>query len=60
MLQRPLDAYQDLDDTERSQVDAALAGTGWERILALRPRHRVEKQNYQLVWESQAPASEAS
>jgi glutathione S-transferase len=51
MVQRPLDAYQALDETEQAQVDAALAGTGWEKILALRPRHRVEKQNYQLVWE---------
>jgi glutathione S-transferase len=58
MVQRPLDAYRDLDDTEKSQVDAALAGTGWEKILALHPRHRVEKRNYKLVWESQVPATE--
>ena len=37
MVQRPLDAYRDLGDAERAQVDAALAGTGWEKILALRP-----------------------
>ncbi|MCP5071223.1 MAG: glutathione S-transferase family protein [bacterium] len=58
MVQRPLDAYRDLHEAERAQVDAALAGTGWEKILALRPRHRVEKRNYQLVWESQVPAAE--
>jgi glutathione S-transferase len=52
MVQRPLDAYRDLDEAGRAQVDVALAGTGWEDILALRPRHRVEKQNYQLVWQA--------
>lgn len=51
MVQRPLDAYRDLDDEGRAQVDAALTGTGWEAILALSIRHRVIKQNYQLVWE---------
>jgi glutathione S-transferase len=51
MVQRPLDAYRALSGAERAQVDAALAGTGWEQILALQPRHRVGKQNYQLVWE---------
>jgi glutathione S-transferase len=55
MAQRPIDAYRRLDEDGRGQVDAAISGTGWEAILALRPRHRVEKENYQLVWESQAP-----
>lgn len=58
MVQRPLDAYRALDESERAQVDTALEGTGWDKILALRPRHRVKKQNYQLVWESQVPAGE--
>jgi hypothetical protein len=57
MVQRPLDAYRSLGGAERARVDAALAGTGWEEILALRPRHRVGKRNYQVVWESQAPTS---
>lgn len=60
MAQRPIDAYRALGEADQAQVDAALAGTGWEEILALRPRHRVEKQNYQLVWESQVPATEPS
>jgi glutathione S-transferase len=60
MVQRSLDAYQSLDESGRAQVDATLDGTGWEKILALRPRHRVEKRNYQIVWESQAPASDSS
>ncbi len=60
MVQRPLDAYRALAEAERAKVNAILAGTGWEKILALRPRHRVEKQNYQLVWEGQVPATERS
>ncbi len=52
MVQRPLDAYRALAAAEREKVDAALAGTGWEALLALDPRHRVEKQNYQVVWSS--------
>jgi hypothetical protein len=59
MLQRPLDAYRELDEASRSRVDAALAGTGWEELLAFEPRHRLGKQNYQLVWESQAPPEHA-
>ncbi|MCP5041029.1 MAG: glutathione S-transferase family protein [bacterium] len=52
MVQRPLDAYRALAAAEREKVDAALAGTGWEALLALDPRHRVEKQNYLVVWSS--------
>lgn len=52
MLQRTLDAYGALDGAARASVDTALAGTGWEKILALHPRHRLEKQNHQLVWAS--------
>jgi glutathione S-transferase len=52
MVHRSLDAYCALDHEARASVDAALAGTGWEEILALRPRHRLEKQNYKLAWAS--------
>lgn len=51
MVQRSLDAHAALTRGERASVDAALAGTGWERLLALRPRHRLVKQGYQLAWE---------
>jgi len=51
MVQRPLDAYRALAPAEQAQVDAVLAGTGWEPLLALKPRHRVEKRAYQLVWQ---------
>jgi glutathione S-transferase len=49
MLQRPLDAYAGLGDSERARVDAALAGTGWEALLAHRPRHRMGKRGNDLA-----------
>lgn len=49
MLQRPLDAYQSLDPTQRAAVDRALAGTGCEALFAYRPRHRIFKRNFKLV-----------
>lgn len=50
MVQRPLDAYRALDDAERRAVDAALAGTGLTQLLAHRPRHRLTKQRFKLVF----------
>ena len=52
MLQRTLDAYRSLDGEERAAVDAALAGTGCEAVLAYRPRHRLGKRKFKLVFES--------
>ena len=60
MMQRSLDAYAELDARSRERVDSALAGTGWEELLAFKPRHRLAKQNYQLVWDSVAPREETS
>jgi glutathione S-transferase len=51
MVQRPLDAYAALDPAERARVDAALAGTGWEALLACRPRHRMGKHGNELAFE---------
>ena len=51
MLQRPQDAYRTLEDLERSAVDAALAGTGLEGMLTYRPRHRLGKRRFKLVFE---------
>ncbi len=51
MIQRSLDAYNGLTGADRAAVDATFAGTGWEPLLALAPRHRLSKQSYQLVWE---------
>lgn len=49
MLQRPLDAYAALSPAGRAAVDAALAGTGCEELLAYRPRHRLQKRDFRLV-----------
>lgn len=49
MIQRPLDAYAALDEAQRGQVDDALDGTGWEDLLACRPRRRLEKRENELV-----------
>ena len=52
MLQRVLDPYQALPDSERARVDDALVGTGWEPLLAYRPRHRLEKNGFKLIFSS--------
>ena len=51
MAQRTLDAYAAADAAERAAIDAALAGTGCEALLAWRPRHRLGKRRFQLVFE---------
>ncbi len=51
MVQRPLDAYGALGDDERKAVDRALAETGCERLFEYRPRHRLGKRNFKLVFE---------
>jgi hypothetical protein len=52
MVQRPLDAYAALTEAERAQVDAALDGTGWDALLACRPRHRMGKRGNELALDS--------
>lgn len=51
MVQRALDAYGALTADERSRVDGAIRGTGWEPLLAHQPSYRLRKQEYKLVWE---------
>jgi hypothetical protein len=51
MLQRSIDAHRVLGDEERRQVEAAVAGTGWEEVLAYEPRHRLAKRGFDLVFE---------
>jgi glutathione S-transferase len=48
MVQRVLDAHRTLPAADRAAADAALAGTGWEPLLACAPRHRVERRPYKL------------
>ena len=47
---RVLDAYHSLAEDERRRVDEAIEGTGWERVLALAPRHRLEKRGFDLAF----------
>ncbi len=51
MVQRPLAAYAALTGAERARVDAALEGTGWDALLACRPRHRMGKRGNELALE---------
>jgi len=50
MLQRTLDSLADLSKADRARVDAALAGTGWEPLLAHAPRPRLAKRGFELVF----------
>jgi glutathione S-transferase len=51
MLQRTLDAMDELAPSERKRVRCALAGTGWEPVLDYVPRHRLGKRDFRLVFE---------
>lgn len=52
MVQRPLDAYAALSAADQRKVDAALRGSGCEPLLAYKPRHRLGKRNFKVVFES--------
>jgi hypothetical protein len=41
-----------LDLAARKPVDEAVAGTGWEAVLAHEPRHRLARRNFKLVFET--------
>ena len=47
--QRTLYAYRGLDDAGRIAVDKVMAGTGVDELLAFKPRHRIDRTNYQFV-----------
>jgi glutathione S-transferase len=49
LVQRVLDDYRALDPATRKRVDEAVAGTGWEAVLAHEPRHRLAKRGFKLV-----------
>jgi glutathione S-transferase len=51
LVQRTLDAYGKLSPGDRERIDKALAGTGWDAILAHEPRHRLAKDGFELVFE---------
>ena len=50
-VQQAIDLYREFDEAERKRVDDALASTGWPELLAYRPRHRLAKQDFKLVFE---------
>lgn len=50
-VQRVLDAYRGLDEAGRGAALQALAGTGWEPILAFHPRHRLKRDGFALVFD---------
>jgi hypothetical protein len=50
MVHRVLDQYAALAPAARAAVDAALAGTGCEALLAHQPRHRIGKRGFDLVF----------
>lgn len=50
MVLRVLDQYAALTPDGRNAVDAALAGTGCEALLAYQPRHRIAKRGFDLVF----------
>ena len=56
-VQRVHDAYAALDEASRRRVDEALAGTGWEPVLAYTPRHRLARNGFKLVFEQSGGAS---
>ncbi len=49
LVQRVLDDHGALDADARKRVDEAVAGTGWDAVLAHEPRHRVVKRGFDLV-----------
>ena len=48
LVQRVLDENRALAADARKRVDEAVAGTGWEAVLAHDPRHRVVKRGFDL------------
>jgi glutathione S-transferase len=51
MVQRVVDAYRALPASGRAAVDAELAGTGFEPLLAYEPRRRVRRDPCRLMLE---------
>lgn len=47
---RVIDRHRALSDAERARVEKAIAGTGWEELLAFEPRHRLTKRGFALAF----------
>ena len=50
LVQRVLDDYHGFDTSTRQRVEDAVAGSGWEAVLAHEPRHRLTKRGFDLVF----------
>jgi len=50
-VQRVRDDYLAVEPEARERVDQALAGTGWEPVLAYTARHRVARDGFKLIFE---------
>lgn len=50
-VQRVLDAFLGFDEAGRNAILQALEGTGWEPVLAARPRHRLKRDGFALAFE---------
>lgn len=50
MTARLLDQLAALTPTERTRAEQAFTGTGWDRLLAIHPRHRIERRGHSLYW----------
>lgn len=55
-VQRLADGLAALAEPDRKRVEQVLAGTGWDDLLAHRPRHRLAKKGYALVFAPPAAA----
>ena len=51
MVQRVVDVYRGMSAAERAAVDAEIAGTGFEALVAYEPRWRVRRNPCRLVLE---------
>ena len=49
-IQRLADLLESLAEADRERVEQVLAGTGWGELLAHRPRFRLAKKGYDLVF----------
>ena len=50
MLQRVHNAYDQLNDSEKNEVDALLEATGLQAYVHHRPTRRIKRVNYAEVW----------
>ena len=50
-VQQTLDAYRALGQADRKRLDAAVAGSGWEELLAYEPRHRLARRGFAIQFE---------